>query len=97
MPEKLPPIGKTFSDEEWTGRDAVHVAIVPVVASQRLYPGTRVDKHGRHGSAGSEVGIVDPYLTTPVNPGDQFFIFLYPRSVTGLRHVWTHPDFEDEQ
>ena len=42
---------------------------------------------------GSPVGIVDPFLKEPVEPGERFYIFLFPNTVTGLRHVWTHPAF----
>lgn len=86
-----PPIGTVNFD--WTGRDAIHVAIVPTVAPERLFPGQHVNANGfRH----YPVGIVDPYLTVPVEAGQTFFLFLYPGSVTSLRHVWTHPQFQPE-
>lgn len=66
-------------------RDAVHVAIMPMVASRLLTSGERLKN-----------GIVDPYLTEPVQPGQVFYLCLYPNSVTSLRHVWTHVAFKDE-
>jgi hypothetical protein len=87
-----PPIGTV--DFDWTGRDAVHVAIVPTVASEKLFPGQHVGADGARSIAGA-VGIVDPYLRHPVEKGQTFFLFLYPGSVTSLRHVWTHPAFKE--
>ena len=73
------------------GRDAVHVAVAPVVARVALRPGTHVDATG--GTDGERVGIVDPFLDCAVKPGDRFWLFLYPNTITGLRHVWQHPAF----
>jgi hypothetical protein len=66
-------------------RDAVHVAIVPMVATKTLRPGERLTN-----------GIVDPFLTEPVEVGQRFWLCLYPNTVTSLRHVWTHPAYNDE-
>lgn len=81
------------------GRDAIHVAVLCVVASEKLHPGQSVglDKSGG-GSAKAEkqVGIVDPFLEEPVYEGERFWLFLRPRTVTTLRHVWEHPFIPNE-
>lgn len=88
-------IGKIITTEQ--GRDAIHIAVAPMVAAYQLAPGQNVGI-GIDGKAGISmplIGIVDPYLRGPVNPGEKFWLFLYPNSVTSLRHVWVHPAFGD--
>lgn len=80
-------------------RDAVHVAVAPVVAAQDLDPGAHVGIRDDGKAywcdpfAPPTVGVVDPFLTRRVKEGERFWIFLYPGTVTSLRHVWTHPAF----
>jgi hypothetical protein len=45
------------------------------------------------GPCDQPIGVVDPFLVKPVEPGQRFWLFLYPGSITGLRHVWSHPAF----
>jgi len=88
-------LGKLLGPEV-TGRDAIHVAVVPVTAAEFLSPGEHVGLlgDGKVGNGATPwVGIVDPYLTARVQPGERFFLFLYPRTITSLRHEWTHPAF----
>lgn len=84
---------------ENAGRDAVHVAVVPAVAGERLRPGEQVGFVGDTLVAVDKgaVGIVDPFLTKHVNKGQRFYLCLYPGTVTSLRHAWNHPSFPAEQ
>jgi hypothetical protein len=81
-------------------RDAIHIAIAPVVADEKLSPGQDIGfvDYGNPEKVGhsiSPVGIVDPFLKHMVFPGQRFFMFLYPNTVTSLRHHWTHPAFSE--
>jgi hypothetical protein len=78
-------------------RDAIHLAVIPAKASEVLFPSqaityedglARGDKNG--------IGIVDPFLSAPVERGETFWMVLRPRLITSLRHVWTHPALPDE-
>lgn len=90
---------------EGTQRDAVHIAVAPAKCGPKwLNPGQEVqvingyawpnnkwdDNYGQKASA----GIVDPYLTDSVEQGQSFFVFLFPGSITSLRHEWAHPQFD---
>lgn len=76
-------------------RDAIHCAVAPVIAAERMRPGTHIslNEEGQaHGKA-PYLGIVDPFLHAHVEKGEQFYVFLYPRTVTSLKHHWEHPAF----
>lgn len=79
-------------------RDAIHLAIAPVVASMKLYPGQDIGfvkpDHLTVGTGVTPIGIVDPFLKHAVSAGDRFWLFLYSQTITSLRHDWTHPAFE---
>jgi hypothetical protein len=82
-------------------RDAIHIAVAPVIAKETLVPGQAVgliedsvDIVGKHANP---IGIVDPFLTTSVRRGEKFWMFLYPNTITSLKHNWTHPAFEDAE
>jgi len=79
-------------------RDAIHIAVAPVTAVERLSPGQHVglvreDDPELVGPCDRTIGVVDPFLTAEVEPGRRFWLFLFPGTITGLRHVWTHPAF----
>ena len=89
-------LGKIIEGEAF--RDAVHIAVAPVVAGEPLIPGEHVGQlpDGTFGTkAEKKIGIVDPFLMEDVvNKGQQFYLCLYPQTITSLRHVWTHPAFK---
>jgi hypothetical protein len=87
-------------------RDAIHIAIAPVIAGEDIYPGSEVGlKYGtkdvvvvKDSVYGLKpVGIVDPFLKHYVKKGEKCYVCLFPNTVTGLRHEWTHPAFDEKQ
>lgn len=80
--------------DETAERDAIHLAVLPVVADNDLKPGEHIGltKDGLATKYASNfIGIVDPFLKDLVKKGERFWMVIYPREITSLRHVWTHP------
>lgn len=84
-------------------RDAIHLAVEPVIAGERLNPGEHIflrdgKAYGNTGATNNPplLGIVDPFLEDKVNAGQPFWLVIYPRKITSLRHVWSHPALADE-
>lgn len=97
--DALETLGTIIDDKQ--KRDAIHLAVEPVVAGERLDPGDHVTvKNGIASFCNSgdaeALGIVDPFLTRSVRQGERFWFVMYPRMVHSLRHVWTHPAFPEE-
>lgn len=94
MSETIETLGKLISEAE--KRDAIHVAVEPAVAAHTLRPGEHVGfVDDGFGVCEKPLGIVDPFLAVAVQKGQRFWLFIYPRKITSLRHVWAHPDFPD--
>lgn len=81
-------------------RDAIHLGVEPIVAGEKLKPGMHVAilegeafQYAKNRVGMKAVGIVDPFLAEPVKQGERFWLVVYPRQITSLRHVWEHPDF----
>lgn len=92
--DALETLGKIHQHEE--KRDAIHLGVEPIEAGSTLEPGAHVciiNGKAYHARCGKPVGIVDPFLGKPVYPGQRFWLVVYPRQITSLRHVWEHPDF----
>jgi hypothetical protein len=93
-----PKIGQLIA-EAAPQRDAIHIAIAPAIAAMPLVPGQHVglidpnDIEMFGTSVSNHIGIVDPFLREPVRKGGRFWVFLYPGTVTALRHHWQHPGF----
>jgi hypothetical protein len=84
------------------GRDAVHIAIAPVQATMNLTPGREIGfvREGNTNMVGivdTPIGIVDPFLKHLVVKGQYFYMYLFPQTITSLRHDWTHPAFEEDK
>ena len=109
--DPLKSIGQILTGNE--ERDAIHMAVMPVIAGSELFRGQRIaikygtsnvaipsfDEYYTYGQAPS-VGIVDPFLSRDapdhnrVRPGEWFWMFLQPNTITGIRHQWTHPTID---
>jgi hypothetical protein len=99
----LDTIGKKLKGGE--RRDAVHFAVAPVSVNGFMRAGERVKF--APGSTDTvmawdyddepPVGIIDPFLDDYVANGERCWLFLFPSTITGLRHEWTHPAFPDQQ
>lgn len=97
----------TILTDDVGGRDAVHVAVIAATAAGKLTPGQHVGFKGGAapepkdsgepivGTSDDPIGIVDPFLEGMLQQGQRFWLYLYPRTITSLRHNWTHPRFED--
>ncbi len=97
MTQNNPLLGQTPTADD--RRDAIHIAIVPVIADCDLATATPVTRqvNGNFGPPVNNekpIGIVDPFLPDGVKKGESFWLCLYPYTVTSLRHVWTHPAFK---
>lgn len=85
-------------------RDAIHIAIAPVTANEHMAPGELV-KFAEEGNTenavsarvgdSAAIGIVDPFLDE-VKKHERFYVFLFPQTITSLRHEWTHPAFTNK-
>lgn len=87
---------------EGSQRDAIHVAVVPLIAGENLHRSDDIklsfckNKAYRCERECKEaIGIVSPFLEDyTVKAGDRFWAMLYQNTVTGMRHHWSHPSFD---
>lgn len=83
--------------------DAIHVATMPATAAEILKPGQHIGfaeggwrVTGQPKAPYQFIGIVDPFLANDVAVDQRFFVLLYPNTITGLRHVWSHPSISKD-
>lgn len=107
MMETIKTIGTILTEP--AQRDAIHVAVMPAVAEMKLKPGQEVrmlDKvravgktewDEEEGRSFRPHGIVDPFLKTNVQPGQRFWLFLFPGTISSLKHDWRHPDIDADE
>ncbi len=74
-------------------KDAIHVAIMPVVAAENIPAGAHIglSNDGKACRGTTHLGVADPFLKTKILAGDTFWMFMYPNTVANLRHDWDHP------
>lgn len=84
--------------DETAARDAVHIAVFPARATTHIPPSHPVRLDGKKARPTKDperaVGIADPFLLGGANPGQWFWVMLFPRTITSLRHEWTHPKID---
>lgn len=98
-------LGQIIENEAF--KDAIHVAVAPVVAGHTLKPGSHIGfyQDGTVGCTSNDrsephpvfIGIVDPFIKQSIQKGEKFWMILYPNTVTGLRHEWDHPAFKSSE
>jgi len=92
MINKKNQLGKT---PEFSGKkDAIHVAIVALVAGCPLEPGTRIKLNAENFAVNAyskkeSFGVADPYRVG-IAKGSTFWALLDPEEVTSVEHTWTH-------
>jgi hypothetical protein len=89
-------LGKLIDREEV--RDAIHIAVAPVTAGERLVAGQHIGflDGTRVGLVSNPIGIVDPFIKGEIKPNERFWMLMYPKTIENLRHEWSHPSFPDK-
>jgi hypothetical protein len=103
MADNAPKLGALITGE--AERDAVHVAVVPMLAHRTLTAGEHIGVSKADTGVSADlgpmcddlIGIVDPFLRVKVKPNEQFYLFLYPGTVISLRHHYRHPVLDHEE
>lgn len=99
--EPIHTLGRLLTEYEPAQRDAIHIAIMPVMTDEALSPGDHVKfvygttNRVRRAPDNKGIGVVDPFLTVYIPTYSKVWMFLYPNTITGLRHEWTHPDVDN--
>lgn len=99
MHQYVPDIDQIISDPSSARRDAVHIAVGPIEAGERLYPGMKVkiiDGKIYLASRYDYDAAVSPFIDEVefVEQGQFCWIMMKPNTITSLRHLWTHDKFK---
>ena len=96
-------IGKLLTNVVGTDRDAIHIAVMRVIAAEDMYPGASVSlAYGTKNQVKRQdyrerLGIIDPFLKELcVRKGQECWLFVEPNTVTGMTHHWQHPAFDQQ-
>jgi hypothetical protein len=87
MAEQIPPNVGHLVEPGGGLRDAIHIAVIGIVAGETLQPGEHVFLEIENGrqiaypgpTTDNAIGIVDPFLEDLVYSGKEFWLFLYPK------------------
>lgn len=106
-------LGKIIETPQERDAVHIAVVPMKVFCSENSYggmqPGTRVgflpghsdtvaDADSRDYSSNIKpIGIIDPFLDVGVRNGQTVWVYLFPGTVTGLRHHWEHPAFNEAE
>ena len=77
-------------------RDAIHVAVMSVVAGERIKPGQKIgwlsdgEYKYRVGKSANPFGVADPFLSRDVMIGETFLCFINPNDISAFKHDWQH-------
>lgn len=91
-------LGRIITTEQH--RDAIHIAVAPVTAAHTMIAGRHFafdeKGHASEHTGKKPIGIIDPFLNCKVEAGQKCWGYLYPGSITSLRHQWAHPAFAND-
>lgn len=98
--DAIETLGRDYLSDD-AKKDAVHVAVAPVIPNADMEPGTKVvfvkpgdTANVRRADKGElPVGVIDPFKLSRAMKGWHCWMLLMPRSIVGLRHEWSHPAF----
>lgn len=107
--ETVKTLGEFLPEFHNQSRDAVHIAVVPVTAGEDLRPGEKlrvtfdsllsseyVVMNGDYNE--DYIGRADPFIEGwQIKKGAKFWMWLRPGTITGLKHVWTHPTLDGKR
>ncbi len=109
MTKNEPNLTKILTENDFAERDAIHVAVIPVICGEDyMQPGEKVKLKFNdtniiiplHNNNDKDyVGVISPFLFDEkygsINKGDKVYLILKPNSVTEMRHHWKCPSVDN--